>query len=153
MNHEILAGDLFLKDCNCAQAVLLAFGDVTGLDPKLAAKLSSPFGGGMGRQREVCGAVSGMLMVAGILYGYADPSEEDAAKKAHYQLVQDLCARFREEAGSIICRDLLDNPPSDPNPSPRTAEYYASRPCARFVMLAARILDDYIESHPLEKGE
>ena len=63
MNHEILAGDLFLKDCNCAQAVLLTFQDVTGLDPTLAAKLSAPFGGGMGRQREVCGAVSGMLMV------------------------------------------------------------------------------------------
>ena len=149
MDHEFLAGDLFLHDKNCAQAVLLAFQDVTGLDPKLAAKLSSPFGGGMGRQREVCGAVSGMLMVAGILYGYDEPGENDCAKKAHYALVQELCARFRQEAGSIICRELLDNPPSDPNPSPRTAEYYASRPCARMVMLAARILDEYIAEHPI----
>jgi len=152
MNHELQAADLFLNESNCAQAVLLAYGDVTGLDPKQAAKLSSSFGGGMGRLREVCGAVSGMLMVAGILYGYDEPGEDDAAKKAHYQLVQDLCSRFREEAGSIICRELLDNPPSDPNPSPRTAEYYKDRPCARFVMLAARILDEYIAAHPVETG-
>ena len=149
MNHEIQAADLFLSGSNCAQAVLLAFGDVTGLDPKLAATVSSSFGGGMGRLREVCGAVSGMLMVAGILYGYDDPGENDAAKKAHYQLVQELCGRFREEAGSIICREILDNPPSDPNPSPRTAEYYKVRPCARMVMLAARILDAYIAEHPV----
>ena len=152
MNHEIAAGDLFMKNCNCAQAVLMAFQDLTGLDATLAAKLSSPFGGGMGRQREVCGAVSGMLMVAGILYGYVDPGENDAAKKEHYALVQELCARFREEAGSIICRELLDNPSSDPNPSPRTAEYYATRPCARFVMLAARILDEYIAEHPVDNA-
>ena len=69
MDHRYLAADLFMNDSNCAQAVLLAFGDVTGLDPKTAATLSSSFGGGMGRLREVCGAVSGMLMVAGLLYG------------------------------------------------------------------------------------
>ena len=129
--------------------MLLAFRDLTGLDPHLAARLSSPFGGGMGRQREVCGAVSGMLMVAGILYGYEDPGENDAHKKAHYALVQELCARFRQEAGSIVCREILKNPPSDPTPSPRTAEYYKTRPCARMVMLAARILDEYIAEHPI----
>ena len=149
MDHSLSAAELFLSGSNCAQAVLLAFQDLTGLDPHLAARLSSPFGGGMGRQREVCGAVSGMLMVAGILYGYEDPGENDANKKAHYAMVQDLCARFRQEAGSIICRELLGNPPSDPAPTPRTAEYYASRPCARMVMLAARILDEYIAGHPV----
>ena len=149
MQHDELAAQLFLNGKNCSQAVLLAFCDLTGLDPHLAARLSSPFGGGMGRQREVCGAVSGMLMVTGILYGYEEPGENDAAKKAHYALVQELCGRFREEAGSIICRELLDNPPSDPNPSPRTAEYYQTRPCARFVMLAAKILDDYIAEYPV----
>lgn len=149
MNHEYLAADLFLNGSNCAQAVLLAFGDVTGLEPALAAKLSSSFGGGLGRLREVCGAVSGMLMVAGLLYGYDNPGEEDAAKKAHYQLVQELCGRFREETGSIICREILKNPPSDPNPSPRTAEYYQTRPCAKMVMTAARILDEYIAEHPV----
>ena len=151
MDHSIQAAELFLTGCNCAQAVLVAFCDVTGLEPDFAKRISCGFGGGIGRQREVCGAVSGMLMTAGLLYGYTDPGEDDVNKKEHYQLVQTLCGRFREEAGSIICRELLDNPPSDPNPSPRTAEYYAQRPCARFVMLAARILDDYIAEHPLEK--
>lgn len=150
MDHTFLAADLFLKDCNCAQAVLVAFEDVTGMDRTLAAKLSSSFGGGMGRMREVCGAVSGMLMVAGILYGYEDPGEGDCHKKAHYELVQELAGKFREEVGSIICREILDNPPSDPTPSPRTAEYYATRPCARMVMTAAKILDAYIAEHPVK---
>ena len=153
MDHSIYAGELFMEGCNCSQAVFLAFSDVTGIDRKLAARISSPFGGGMGRMREVCGAVSGMAMVAGILYGYDDPGEGDAAKKAHYQLVQTLCGRFREEVGSIICREILDNPPSDPNPCPRTAEYYATRPCARMVMTAARILDEYIAEHHIEAAK
>lgn len=149
MDHSIQAGDLFLNGCNCAQAVLVAFCDVTGLEPELAKKLSSGFGGGLGRLREVCGAVSGMVMAADLLYGYTDPGEGDAMKKAHYTLVQELCEKFREETGSIICRELLDNPASDPTPSPRTAEYYAQRPCARMVMTAASVLDDYIAEHPI----
>ena len=149
MDHRELAAELFLSDCNCAQAVLEAFGDVTGLEKSLAAKLASSFGGGMGRMREVCGAVSGMLMVAGLLYGYDDPGENDVNKKAHYQLVQNLAGQFREKIGSIICREILDDPPSDPNPTPRTAEFYKTRPCAHMVMTAAAILDDYIAEHPV----
>ena len=151
MDHQYNAADLFLSGSNCSQAVMVAFCDVTGLDPQLAAKLSCSFGGGMGRMREVCGAVSGMLMVAGLLYGYDDPGEQDVSKKAHYKLVQELAARFREETGSIVCREILKNPPSDPSPTPRTAEYYKTRPCTRMVMLAARILDEYIAEHPIEK--
>ncbi len=151
MNHAEKAAELFLSGSNCAQAVILAFGDVTGLDETFAARLSCSFGGGMGRMREVCGAVSGMLMVVGLLYGYVDNGEEDCNKKAHYALVQNLAGQFREEVGSIICREILGNPPSDPNPSPRTAEYYKIRPCARMVMVAAQVLDDYIAAHPLEK--
>ena len=103
----------------------------------------------MGRMREVCGAVSGMLTVAGLLYGYGAP--DDAAKKAHYTLVQALAGQFRDEHGSIICREILKNPPSDPNPTPRTAEFYKTRPCARMVMTAARILDEDIALHPVEE--
>ena len=149
MDHSILAAELFLEGFNCAQAVAVAFTDVTGMDKKEAAKLAAPFGGGMGRMREVCGAVSGMFMVLGALYGY-DNSDADAKKKETYQQVQELAAQFKEENGSIICRDLLKNPPSDPNPSPRTAEYYAKRPCARMVMTAARLMDEFIGQHPLE---
>ena len=149
MDHSILAAELFLQGYNCAQAVAVAFADVTGMDKKEAAKLAAPFGGGMGRMREVCGAVSGMLMVLGTLYGY-DNADDDSKKKELYQQVQALAEQFKEENGSIICRDLLKNPPSDPNPSPRTAEYYAKRPCARMVMTAARLMDEFIAQHPLE---
>ena len=148
MEHSYKAAELFLSGSNCAQAVAVAFCDVTGLEPDFAAKMASSFGGGMGRLREVCGAVSGMLMVAGLIYGYEDPGENDCNKKAHYQLVQTLAGKFRDEVGSIVCREILKNPPSDPNPTPRTAEFYAKRPCARMVMLAAQILDEYIAEHP-----
>ena len=150
MDHREKAAELFLRGYNCAQAMLVAYCDVTGLEPAFAAKLASSFGGGMGRMREVCGAVSGMLMVAGLLYGYDTPGD-DGSKKAHYHLVQYLAGKFREEAGSIVCREILKNPPSDPNPTPRTAEFYARRPCARMLTLAAGILDEYIGEHPVEE--
>ena len=148
MEHGLYAAELFLNGYNCAQAVAIAFCDVTGLDKDFTARMASSFGGGMGRMREVCGAVSGMLMVAGLLYGYDTPGD-DVSKKAHYARVQELAGQFRQEVGSIVCREILKNPPSDPNPSPRTAEYYAQRPCARMVLLAGQILDDYIKENPL----
>ena len=150
MDHSINAAELFLGGCNCAQAVLLAFSDVTGMDRKTAAMISAPFGGGMGRLREVCGAVSGMFMVLGVLYGYDETVEDDTQKKQTYKDVQALAEKFRAECGSIICREILKNPPSDPNPTPRTAEFYAKRPCARMVMTAARLMDEFIAEHPIE---
>ena len=142
------ARELFLEGCNCAQAVFLAFAEEK-LDRETALKIASGFGGGMAGMHDVCGAVSGMLMVAGLLYGYDDPGENDVNKKAHYRLVQNLAGQFREKIGSIICREILSNPPSDPNPTPRTAEFYKTRPCAHMVMTAAGILDDYIAKHPV----
>ena len=144
MDHGIKAAELFLSGYNCAQAVAVAFCDVTGLPEQQAAKMASAFGGGMGRLREVCGAVSGMLLVLGTLDGYDAPGD-DAAKKRLYGQVQALAKQFQEENGSIICREILKNPPSDPNPTPRTAEFYAQRPCAKMVMTAARLLDAYLE--------
>ncbi len=144
------AAELFTKDYNCAQAVAVAFSDVTGLDADFSARMASSFGGGIGRLREVCGAVSGMCLVAGLLYGYGKPGD-DEEKKAHYALVQELAARFQEQVGSIVCREILKDPPSDPNPTPRTAEFYRVRPCARMVYLAAQILDEYIAAHPIAK--
>ena len=143
------AAELFLQGYNCAQAVAVAFADLTGLSPQISARVASSFGGGMGRMREVCGAVSGMLMVTSMLYGYDKP-EDEQGKKELYKLVQNLADQFREQAGSIICRDLLKSPPSDPNPSPRTEEYYRQRPCARMVLLAGQILDAYIAEHPIK---
>ena len=148
MERAELAAKLFYDGYNCAQALTVAFRDVTGLEESFSAKMASSFGGGMGRMREVCGAVSGMLMVAGIVYGY-DSTGDDESKKAHYQLVQHLAGQFREQVGSIICREILKNPPADPTPSPRTEEYYAQRPCCRMVYTAAKILDEYLQAHPV----
>ena len=149
MDHGIKAAELFLEGYNCAQAVAVAFCDVTGLEEKTAARMVSGFGGGMGRLREVCGAVSGMFFVLSYLYGYDDP-KADEEKKQLYTDVQSLAAKFQQQCSSILCRDLLDNPPSDPNPSPRTAQYYKDRPCARFVMTAAELMDAFIAAHTLE---
>ena len=145
-NHAAYAAELFEQGYNCAQAVAAAFCDVTGMEEKAAAAMASSFGGGMGRMREVCGAVSGMLLVAGILYGYDTPGD-DVSKKAHYERIQAMAAAFREEAGSIICREILKNPPSDPSPTPRSETFYQMRPCTRMVYLAAEILDGYVNKH------
>ncbi|MBQ9168283.1 MAG: C_GCAxxG_C_C family protein [Oscillospiraceae bacterium] len=150
MDHGMKAAELFMQGYNCAQAVAVAFCDITGLEPDFAAKMASSFGGGMGRMREVCGAVSGMLMVAGLQYGYEEPGE-NRIKMEHYARVQELAEKFRQQVGSIICREILKNPPTDPNPTPRTAEFYKTRPCARMVLLAGQILDEYLAEHPAEE--
>ena len=143
MDQGALSKEMFCEGYNCAQAVVAAFHEELGMTESEAARLSSSFGGGMGRMRETCGAVSGMLLVAGLLWGYGTPGD-DEAKAAHYRLVQEMAAKFRERTGSLICRELLGNPPSDPNPTPRTADFYKTRPCAGFVALAAEILDGEI---------
>ena len=140
------AAELFANGYNCAQAVAIAFCDLTGFSKEQTAKMLAPFGGGFGRLREVCGAVSGMTFVYGCLYGYEVPNPE--AQMKVYETEQALAAQFKEKAGSIICREILKNPPSDPVPSPRTEEYYASRPCVRMVYTAANILETYITQNP-----
>ena len=144
------AAELFVGGYNCAQSVAVAFCDVTGLDEKTTARAVSAFGGGMGRLREVCGAGSGMVFVLSYLYGY-DTAGDDVSKKRLYTDVQALAAQFREACGSIVCREILTNPPTDPPPSPRTAEYYKVRPCARMVLTAATLMDGFIAAHPLEE--
>ena len=148
MTHEEKALQYFTDGANCAQAVVMAYAEDLGMDEKTAARLASSFGGGIGRLREVCGAVSGMMMVYGMLRGY-DDLKDPAAKKAHYQNVQALAAKFREENGSIVCRELLDlrkNENSDPTPTPRDAQFFHSRSCAGFVQCAARILDEALNN-------
>lgn len=140
---------LFEEGYNCAQAVFLAFSDLHGMDERTAAALSSSFGGGMGRLREVCGVLSGMFMTIGILYGYEDPKAREE-KAAHYARVQKLAAAFQEKNGSIICRELLglSAGKDDPTPETRTAEYYKKRPCKDLVGDAAEIVERYIAEHP-----
>ena len=139
------ARNYFLEGYNCAQSIALAYHDVMGIDKELSATMAAPFGGGMGRLREVCGTVSGMFMVAGFIAPNAQPNDT-ANKKSCYALVQSLAERFREENGSIVCRELLGltQQKDDPTPSPLTEEYYHRRPCAEYVAIAARILGEKI---------
>ena len=143
-NHSIKAAELFCNGCNCSQAVLVAFAEDCGLDETTAMKLSSSFGGGMGRLREVCGAVSAMFMVAGLLKGYT--TEDGKEKKdAHYTLIQELAKEFTDIHSTYICKDLLGTLGKSTSPvsDPRTAEYYKVRPCVKFVITASEILDEH----------
>ncbi len=141
--HEQAARELFLNGYNCAQAVFCAFCDVTGLDKELCERLSSSFGGGVARMREVCGAVSGIALVMGALFGAYDTADAQG-KKTHYERVRRVTERFEKEAGSVVCRTLLgeDGQDSSPAPSERSQQYYQKRPCADLVALAAKILDE-----------
>ena len=148
---------LFKEGYNCAQSVAMAFADLIGIDEKLLARTTSSFGGGMGRLREVCGAVSGMFFVAGALYGYEEPGTAGQQEKAaHYERIQELAGEYRAVNGSIVCRELLGLATSgadQPTPELRTAEYYKKRPCGQLVMLAATILESYIKEHPTDRQD
>ena len=147
MTHGELARQLFMEGYNCAQAVLCAFEDVTGLERETAARLASSFGGGLARMREVCGAVSGAAMVLGLVHGYSDPKDHDA-KKAHYALVQTFVRRYQKENGSYLCRELLQNTGAAPGdvPEKRTQAYYQKRPCPELVKQAADILEEMLKN-------
>lgn len=135
-----LARENFESGCNCAQSVLLAFGEECGLERETALRLASSFGGGFGRMRELCGAVSGAGMVLGLLRGYTDLTGTEE-KQGHYERIQRLCGRFREEQGHLRCAELLEKLAGEPGPVPgeRTPAYYKARPCGRIVACAARL--------------
>ena len=140
----------FESGYNCAQAVVMAFDDVMAMDVSALARLAAPFGGGMGRMREVCGTVSGMTMVAGAIAPSADPKNLEE-RKNNYALVQHFAEEFRRENGDIVCRRLLGLEPVEerketPMPSERTAEYYRKRPCSEYVGCAARIVAEYLKN-------
>lgn len=142
MTRPEQAYENFKSGYNCCQSIAVAYADLLGLSSEMAARLSSGFGGGMGRLREVCGAVSGMVFVASALKGYSDP-KDNAQKKELYALVQKLAGAFERENGSIVCRELLglSVKKEDPTPSERTEGYYKKRPCAELVRMAAEILE------------
>ena len=120
----------FLRGYNCGQSVVLAFSDLLDLSEKQLLRVSAPFGGGMGRLREACGAVSGMCMVLGLLFYDAEHITTEE-KSALYAREQAVAARFREKFGSIVCRELLagTGATSAPQAEERTEEYYKKRPC------------------------
>ncbi len=140
------ARELFLEGYNCSQAVLGAFCEELSLDFETAMRLSSSLGGGMGRLREVCGAVSGAFLVAGLKSGYSSPNDKEA-KIDHYKLIQEMAESFKSKNGSIICRELLDRKTNNKEshiPEERTEEYYKDRPCLLMVEDAARIAEEVV---------
>ena len=155
------AKKLFKEDgYNCCQAVVLAYNDVFGLDDKTAACIASGFGGGMGRMREVCGSVSGMVYLCGLV-SPADTPADKAARTANYAVGQEVASAFKAINGSIICRELLGlssctqkqsdstdvhGIPESPEPSDRTPEYYKKRPCEELVGISARIIGEKIKN-------
>ena len=142
----------FMKGYNCSQSIVLAFADMFDMDETTLSKLSSSFGGGMGRLREVCGSVSGMFMVAGLLYGYDGP-ETGQVKADHYARIQELAHRFEEQHGSIVCRELLGLSVRHdvPVPEARTTEYYKKRPCPEIIGDAAEILEQFIKENSVNE--
>ena len=142
------ARQYFQSGYNCAQAVVMAYNDIMELTTDGAARIAAPFGGGMGRMREVCGTVSGMALVAGALRPSIDPKNM-TERMENYALVQSFADAFRKENGDIVCRRLLGLEPRQKQaetamPSERTAEYYRKRPCVEYVATAARIIGEYI---------
>ena len=144
---------LFKQGYNCSQAVTLAFADWYDVPEGLMARMSASFGGGIGRMRETCGTASGMFMLAGLEIASEEANQEVKAK--NYRAVQKLAAMFKEQTGSLICRELLTgyvvnvNVPvkvsTDPTPEARTDEYYKKLPCVKMVELAIRTYMNFLE--------
>lgn len=134
------ARDYYLRGYNCAQAVAAAFTDLTKLDEQTVLKMASSFGGGIGHMKEVCGVISGMALIAGLLYGNINPADK-ATKDAHYERVQSFALAFKDRFGSLICRELL----ARNEQSPSAEEPYASKPCLAYVENAAEIFDGWLQ--------
>jgi C_GCAxxG_C_C family probable redox protein len=145
--YGIKAKELFLQGYNCSQAVVGAFAEELNIDKETLMMMSSSFGGGVGRLREVCGGFSGAIMVAGLKFGYSDPKDVEA-KTTHYKLIQDLATEFKAANGkdSIICKEILGVQAGSHVPEARTPEYYKKRPCPDIVAIAAHIIGEKILS-------
>jgi len=147
--------ELFKKGYNCSQAVVMCYGEETGLSEDLLARMSVSFGGGTGRLRLTCGAVNAMFMVVGLMYSSSDGSKTN--KDEMYKIVQTLAARFKEKNGSICCAELLGGRGIKADTShvseERTAEYYKRRPCISCMEDAVEILDEYIKQRREKEAE
>jgi C_GCAxxG_C_C family probable redox protein len=139
--HEKIAVDLFNQGYNCSQAVFCAFCDVTKVDRDEAFKISSSFGGGMGRLGEVCGALTGAFMATGMLLSGVDEKDK-AAKEVHYERVKELGEKFRKKKGSLLCRDLLEINKTRPQ---EIRDGTKAKECEHLVAYAARMLDEFLQ--------
>ena len=148
MSEKERAVELFRQGYNCSQSVFVAFAYRFGIDEDNAKKMSAGLGGGLGRMREVCGAVSGAAMVIGSICAPTDGKDSES-KQRNYELVREFARRFTQKNGSIICRELLglqQNENTQPNPTPRSETFYQKRPCSELVGIAARVLDEHLSN-------
>ncbi|MFI3322799.1 MAG: C-GCAxxG-C-C family protein [Rikenellaceae bacterium] len=146
-SKKIEAVNLFREGYNCAQSVVVAFHNECGMSKEMAESIAAPFGAGIGRQREVCGAVSGMCLVLGAT-SHFDSNEKREGRATIYATTQELCAEFKAAHGSIVCREILKGGASTyPMPEERTVEYYAKRPCERCVEDAAGLIANFLEQN------
>ena len=146
MTKAQLAQKYFKDGYNCCQAVVLAFCDEVNIDKETALLIASSFGGGIGRLREVCGAVSGMCIILGLKKGYISPKAKEE-KANHYKLIQTLAGEFEKKNGSLICKVLTGIEKNGHKPDDRTKEYYEKRPCDCLVYDAAKILEEYFSEN------
>lgn len=150
MTRAEVARKLFKEGYACSQAVSMAFSDVVNINKEVLSKISLPFGGGLGRLRLTCGAVSGMAMILGLVF--TDTTNEKESKLKVYEITRELVSRFEKQNGSIICKELLEGSNLKVEvagkPEERTNEYYQKRPCDELVYNAAKILEEYL----IEKG-
>lgn len=147
INHSKLAGELFEQGYNCAQSVLLAFGDITGLEREMAARMASSFGGGLGGLGEACGALTGALMVLGLVAGNTDPADKPA-KELHRRRSFEYAVLFEAEHGSLRCRELLALPEAEAGYGltqiDKTRSKLDESPCPGLVMRAAQLLAEFL---------
>jgi C_GCAxxG_C_C family probable redox protein len=147
MNKGNLAKEYFNSGYNCSQAVALAFAEEMNMEKDFVAMAVSGFGGGMGRMREVCGCVSGMVFVISNLYGYIDP-KDNQGKKELYKKINDVANQYKELNSSIVCRELLGLTQNDGSvPEERTEEYYEKRPCSDLCQVAGDILEKFLDEN------
>lgn len=145
------AVDNFIQGYGCCQSVVAAFADLYNLDDTMAKRIAAGFGGGVGRMRMMCGAVSGIVILAGLDRGQIDGADRKG-KSMCYKVVQELLDEFKVQNGSVVCAELLglkghEKAQSSYIASPRTAEYYKTRPCAAKVESAARIFAEYLMNY------
>lgn len=138
----------FMQGYGCCQSVVAAFADLYGMTDDMAKRVGAGFGGGVGRMRMMCGAVSGIVVLVGLDCGQTEGSDREG-KSACYKVVQELLAKSKAQNGSLICAEILgingnEKAASSYVASARTAEYYKKRPCAAKVECAARIFAEYL---------
>ena len=151
MSNEITrkqkAYNLFKEGYNCCQSVVLAFEDILPLDRKQLLAVSCGFGGGFGRTRNLCGAVSAYAIVMGLYLSHSDDPKH--AKADMYKILQDMVAKFKERNGSDNCGELLKevkNLTEGYMPQERDEEYYKMRPCIKFVLDSVEIIEEQLNS-------